>query len=84
MSHRRHYKPKKDKPVRSMGVIEPEPVLAEVRNRAIEHAPDVIIHAERVTELQPSRGETLRPVVHGGYQHSFQSYSHTIWGGKKA
>jgi hypothetical protein len=26
-----------------MGVIEPEPVLAEVRNRAIEHAPDVII-----------------------------------------
>lgn len=47
--------------------------------RATEHAPNVKIHAERATpEKQVSRGETLRPAVHGGYSHAFNYYEYTI------
>jgi hypothetical protein len=47
--------------------------------RATEHAPNVKIHAERATpEKQVSRGETLRPAVHGGYSHAFNYYEYTM------
>jgi len=73
--HYKTQKKRKDKPLRPMGAI---PQL-EVVKPCADNAPDAIIHAEGVTETQPSRGETLKP-VYGGYQHSFNSYSHTIWG----
>ena len=59
----RHLRKKKDKPVRPMGCL---PQLEVVKP---EHAPDAKIHAERVSEKQASRGETIRPAIHGGYTH---------------
>lgn len=49
---------------------------------ATEHAPDVTIHAERVTQ-QVSRGETIKPARNGGYRHSWDSpmagYCYTVY-----
>ena len=51
------------------------------KKRAKEHAPDVKLHAERATDApQPTRGESLKPATYGGYKHSFQTYSWTLYG----
>jgi len=53
----------------------------------IVDAPAIQVKVERKPE---PRGETITPVVHGGYQHSFQTasnmvgYSHTIYPGRLA
>ncbi len=49
------------------------------KKRAKEHAPDVKLHAESVTDSpQMSRGESLKPATHGGYRHTFSYYEVTI------
>jgi len=40
-----------------------------------EHAARVNITPARE---EPPRGETIK-AVHGGYTHSFNTYSHTVW-----
>jgi len=82
-NHNKHAKPQHELNIPDLPVY--KPVLR------IVDAPAVKIEVERKPEPKPApRGETIKPVVHGGYQHSFQTasnmvgYSYTIYPGHLA